>query len=60
MKQGTKIQFKFVGTWINGTLDEMNEKLTNHYGTPWYWCREEGTSHRYPVSIKDIKCETKS
>ena len=55
-KIGEKYYFRFAGSVLDGTLDEVNEKLTKHYGHKWFlFSREDGGKvMRYPASIYNI------
>lgn len=55
-KVGEKYYFKFAGSILEGTLNEVNEKLSNHYGHAWYLFsrQENGKTMRYPASIYNI------
>jgi hypothetical protein len=67
-KIGTEYVFMFAGGSLTGILDEVNEKLSQHYGEPWYWFSTVGNrdsmgnvrTMRYPVSIYNIVGVVKS
>ncbi len=56
-KIGERYYFRFAGTRMYGPITSICEKLTKHYGFPYYWfkCDAEGKkSCNYPVSIYNI------
>ena len=55
-KVGSIYYFRFAGSIMPGTLDEVNEKLTIHYGHKWFlFSRTDGgKTMRYPASIYNI------
>lgn len=55
-KIGSKYYFAFAGSIVEGTLDSVNEKMTEYYGHKWFTFTRKSNDRvmSYPVSIYNI------
>lgn len=52
---GKRVKFIHAGCMMIGTVEEINQRLTDLYQHEWYWVKEASEGHRYPIALDSMK-----